>query len=158
MAITVSIFLLSVPSYGEWMAKVRIRNTAESINMAILQARSEAIKLNSVVSFNLNADTSWNITDINTNSVLNYKPSSESSSNISLTILPTDSTKLTFNGFGLLTENPDGTSHIRKISANSSVYNEVATPLSVIIGTGGSSIVCDSSITTITDFRYCRAQ
>jgi len=43
----------AMPSVGDWMRSARVRNTAESIQNGLQQARMEAVRRNRPVSFNL---------------------------------------------------------------------------------------------------------
>jgi type IV fimbrial biogenesis protein FimT len=57
VAITIAIMGIlmatAMPSVGDWIRNTKVRNAAESIQNGMQQARSEAVRRNRPVSFNL---------------------------------------------------------------------------------------------------------
>lgn len=134
------LMVIAVPSYSIWMAKLKMQSTTESVNLGIIQARAEAIRRNSLVNFNVNANSSWSIVDSISGATINKRTSDESSNNTTLTIT---GSMLTYNGLGLLSPNIDGSSSITNIEVKSNL-NSTIPALRVVVGSGGSSIVCDT--------------
>ncbi len=156
MAIMCLLMVAATPTYSSWMSNMRIRNTAESIHIGLTQARSEAIRRNDLVQFNLLTDTSW---DIRTSdgTVLNQKASTESSINVTLVITPNLSTKVTFNGLGQLTNNIDSTASLSMINLSTNLVYDGKKELRVMIGGSGSSKICEPSVADTADVRYCNS-
>lgn len=67
MMVTVTILglmlLVAMPSIGTWLANIRIRNTAESLQSGIQLARHEAVRRNQSISFYLVALTNSAVMD-----------------------------------------------------------------------------------------------
>jgi len=158
ISVSIMTFLisLSAPTYSAWMANMRVRNIAESINFGILQARAESIRRNQLIVFSIGADTSWEIIDSSTGKTLNKKSATESSSGVSLEILPVGANEVTFGGHGGVSVNTDATETISDITVKSAVIFDGVRNLQVKVGSGGGSFVCDPSVVDVTDFRYCR--
>ena len=155
IAIMSFILSLAAPSFSLWMATLRVRNIAESVNFGIIQARAESIRRNQNVVFTLNGDTSWSVTD-EAGNIINQKAASESSSGVQVSISPTTGSNITFTGMGAISATNAATPPI-SIDFSSSFASGQVKALRVKLGSGGASIVCDpdSSVPT-TSVNYCR--
>lgn len=156
VAIMCFLFLLSAPTYSAWMANLRVRNVSESIQSGMLQARSEAIRRNQPIVFTLNGNTSWDVTVASNNLILNKKDAQEFSATTGLALFPAGSNSITFNGFGSLMPNIDGSDRIEDIDVSTTSGFVGVTNLRVRVGQGGSVILCSPSVTDIDDTRFCR--
>ena len=150
------LLVLAAPSYSAWMANMRVKSIAEGINTAILQAKSEAIRRNTPVILELNADSSWQIKVLNTNSVVNQKGAQEFSATTAIEMVPNDSNSITFNGFGFVVPNTDGSSTLTNVNINTTSSFDGIKNLRVNVGAGGSSFVCDPAIADSNNMSYCR--
>ncbi len=156
MAIMCLLMVAATPTYSSWMANMRIRNTAESIHLGLTQARSEAIRRNDLVQFNLATDTSWTITTSD-GTVLNQKASTESSNSVTLIITPNLATSVTFNSLGQLNTNVNGSSSVSMVNIGSTLNYDGKKELRVLLGAAGSSKICEPSVADTADVRYCHA-
>ncbi|MGV3656231.1 MAG: GspH/FimT family pseudopilin [Noviherbaspirillum sp.] len=50
-----------IPSFGNWIQGAHIRDTAESLQSGLNLARAEAVRRNTAVRLELDADTSWTV-------------------------------------------------------------------------------------------------
>lgn len=153
LAIFAFLLSLAAPSFATWMADLRVRNLANSITEGVLQARSEAIRINQPVSFQLNSDSSWSVFVDSNNQIINQKNAHEFSQ--SNQINTNGSNIVTFNGFGSVIPNPDGSTTLNTININTSTNFQAVEPLNVEIGLGGVVLVCDPQVTSSADPRYC---
>ncbi len=142
---------IALPSFLELIAGARLRSTAETFNLGLQLARSEAIKRNAQVFFSF-ADTGWTVGCENVTTdcpaVIQSKPAGEGSLNITLTANPADATKSTFTGMGRLhvdsagdLNNPDDTPEFDQIDFTSA---DVERQFSLIIRPTGQVKLCDS--------------
>lgn len=142
-SIIVMSFLMAIaaPHFAAWISNIKVRNISESAYFGILQARSEAIRRNQYVYFEIQNDTSWSVITENGN-VLNNKSSQESSQGVSLGFSPNNSKRVTFNGSGKVTTNQDGSLSLSILNIDTSLIYEGITPLQIRINSGGGSLLC----------------
>lgn len=157
MSIMCFLFVLSAPTYSAWMANMRVRNIAESINFGIMQARAEAVRRNKPVSFSINADTSWTVNVVETNQLINQKNAQESSDTTTVALSPAGADTITFDGYGFITANVDASPTITSVNVNSTKTFDGIKSLRVKVGGGGTVFVCDPNVATTSDPRYCRS-
>lgn len=143
LVIMSSLMIVAAPMYSAWLTNMRIKNIAEGINLGITQARAEAIRRNQHIFFVLNDDTSWEIKNVD-DEVINRKEGSESSTGVALTITPTTSDILTFNGYGSVTPNTDASESISSVVVSSAITTNGVNPITVQISNGGGTLVCTS--------------
>lgn len=154
IAILTIALALGAPAFSIWIKDTQIRAVAESIQNGLQVARNEALRRNSHVEFELNADTGWTVTAKipgNPDEQVEARPSSEaSSSSVTATLEPTTASKATFDGFGRIVNAPA----LNKVTVASSL--DGTRPLTVQISAGGRIRMCDDSIDkTSTDPRKC---
>jgi type IV fimbrial biogenesis protein FimT len=151
VAVIAILSAIAVPSFREMVAGARLRSTAETFNLGLQLARSEAIKRNAQVFFSF-TDTGWTVGCENVNAdcpaTIQSKPAAEGSQNVTLTASPAGATKSTFTGMGRLhvdgagdLKNPDDSSEFDRIDfTNSYITRE----FSLIIRPTGQVKLCDS--------------
>lgn len=145
----------AAPSFAMWMANLRVRSVAEGLNLGILQARSEAIRKNQLIKFNVNLGTTgWQILD-ESGSVLNSKNAKEGSTGVTITS-SSGGNIITFNGLGGVINNVDGSASIQTLSVNSPQAANLTQTLNVVVGSGGATLVCDPTVTNTSDVKFCR--
>jgi type IV fimbrial biogenesis protein FimT len=148
---------IAVPSFQTWIINSNIRNAAESITNGLQKARAEAVARNANVAFTLGAgsDSSWSVYVV-AGSGIESRSASEGSKNVIRTVSPTNSlTTVTFNGFGVvLPTNPDAGVPASPFTAVGLALAGGNT-LKVNIGSGGNAKMCDPSVISSTDPRYC---
>jgi type IV fimbrial biogenesis protein FimT len=152
LAIFAFLLSLAAPSFATWMADLRVRNLANSISEGVLQARSEAIRINQPVSFQLNSDSSWSVFVDSNNQLINQSAKEFSQST---QVNTNGSNIVTFDGFGSVIPNPDGSTTLNTINVTTGTNFQAVEPLNVEIGLGGVVLVCDPQVTSSTDPRYC---
>jgi type IV fimbrial biogenesis protein FimT len=155
---------LGVPSYMTWIQNTRIRNAAESIQNGIQVARAEAVRRNASVQFTLGANSAWsvgcvNVVDPDCPAVIQSRVAKEGSS-ADITVVATNAGPYVFNSFGaLISPAPTAADSLVRIAVDisTSVLSAAdSRDLSVIIGVGGSTRMCDASLDTAgTDPRKC---
>lgn len=155
LAIFALLLSLAAPSYSLWMASLRVNNVTQNINLAISQARSEAMRTNSLVEITINPNTAWQIKVIDTNSIINKKIEEESGNTTEMTFTPNSSRKLTFNGLGVITNNIDESVRVREILVKSTIENEALRAKKIIINKA-SSVICDPDQTSSDNNLYCK--
>lgn len=155
VAIMCFLFVLSAPTYSAWMANLRVRNIADSVQMGLMKARAESIKRNQSVRFTLNTDTSWQVLNSN-GDIIDQKSALESSASVSLGITPGGAATVTFNGLGFVIDNVDGTDTLSAVDLSSSSGFTGLTDLRIVVGSGGTVLTCQPSVSDALDARYCR--
>lgn len=185
------LLVLAMPSVGQWLRNIQIRNAGESIISGLQQARSEAVRRNQNVIFSLvtsssgnaglldsscalsSSSASWVVSLSSPAGACNTAPSAavtattaapqliakhasgDGSANVSLAVRAADcstaaaTTQVTFNGFGRLAN----ATSLRCLHLSHS--NAGTRPLRVLIGTNGSTRLCDPAVTATDDPRRC---
>ena len=155
LLITIAIFSITltygVSSYRSWVLNSQIRNAAESISDGIMRARAEAVKCNAKVAFALGTGSTWAVTHVDAcgslaaSSVVESRPSSEGSKNVTVAVTPTGTNTLTFGSLGTVVANADVSATPTKfdLSSTGSAAGVTLRPLRVEVGAGGDSRVCD---------------
>lgn len=150
---------MAIPAFQGIIAGVRARSTAESFNLGLQLARSEAIKRNSRTSFRFSTTGGWEVcasvsTTANytcpTASSIQVKDSKEASQNVVIAATPTNSTMSTFTGLGRqytdaasALNNPDGTTEVTTINFSAAGTSKT---YRVVISPAGSVRLCDPSL------------
>lgn len=160
LAIIAIVLLLGLPSYHVWMQNTQIRNAAESIQNGIQRARAEAVRRNASVAFILDpstTDTAWSVVVVSGSEILESRPASEGSANVSRSVQPGGATTITFGSLGTVVANVPASSSLTQVDVDSSALDETESrELRVTIGTGGQIRMCDPQLdSTGTDPRKC---
>ncbi len=148
IAITVMAILLGIalPSFQTWIQNSQIRTAAESIQSGLQRARAEAVARNTKVEFVIGADTSW-VVKLAGGANIESRSGSEGSKNVTRTVLPAGATTVTFDSFGFLTANADGSARLAQVDVDSTVLPaDVSRNLRVTIGAGGNARMCDPNL------------
>jgi type IV fimbrial biogenesis protein FimT len=154
LMITLVILSLSlsygISSYTEWVQNSQIRNAAESIQIGMQRARSEAVKLNNSVSFVLGNNTSWTVLD-NAGTQLDARSGNEGSRNVVATVTPAGATTITYDSFGVVMANQavGGVIPARpsQIDLSSSVLHTARALRVIIESPGGNVRICNPNAT-----------
>ncbi|MGZ3237328.1 MAG: GspH/FimT family pseudopilin [Burkholderiaceae bacterium] len=139
VAIVGVLLALGVPSFSTFIQNSKIRNGAEAIQNGLSVARSEAVKQNTLITFNLRTNSSWEVckaTDTTNPCTNPIQSRSEADGSINATVAPTPSsiTSVTFNSLG------QASSLIA--SGNSSVQFDVQNPTAGLCFSGGGPMRC----------------
>ncbi len=155
MAIMAVLISIATPNFGSWLANLKVVNTATGYNLAILQARAEAIKVNNFVKVNIGSNTSWSIENLD-GTVINKKIASESSAGLDvINRLPNGASAITFNGNGEVVANTDGSAAISEIQITASSFIG-SKKLTLKVGDGGATLICNPDETVTTSDYYCK--
>jgi type IV fimbrial biogenesis protein FimT len=160
---------IAVPSFRTWFLNAQVRAAAESISNGLQRARAEAVSRNANVEFILGAgtNTSWTVNYATlagnpapVNPPLDSRASTEGSSDVTRAVLPAGATTLTFNNFGGVVANADGSASLTQVDVNAAALDATAASRSVkqslriIINLGGGARMCDPSLPA-TNARGC---
>jgi type IV fimbrial biogenesis protein FimT len=152
VALIAILMKIALPSFNNLMRSARIRAAAEAVNNGLQKARGEAIAQNKNVEFILGADTSWTVKLAGSVTPIQTRPASEGSADVTRTVSPAGTTKVTFNNLGrVITPNADGSLPLSTITTSISGVKSMA----VIIQAGGNSKMCDPSLAAGSSPRAC---
>lgn len=169
------LFALAAPSYRGWIQNQQIRTAAESILNGIQLARSESVKNNDRARFVLCGlpATSWEILAVSALAAapaaslacgagsnaaagvvrVQERSGQEGSRLATVAITPAGATTVTFNSFGRVVANADGSLSITQFDVSTPTGNR---PLSITLGVAGNVRMCDPSpLLPATDPRHC---
>lgn len=169
------LFALAARSYSGWIQNQQIRTAAESILNGIQLTRSEAVKNNGLARFVLcnPPDSSWQVLAAsaaaaapaatltcgagNAGEIRVQERSGQEGSQFALVnavdLTNTNANTVTFNGFGRVVANTDGSPVVAIIDISTLTGDR---PLRVTVGLGGNTRMCDPSpLLSATDPRHC---
>nr|WP_293259732.1 GspH/FimT family pseudopilin [Oryzomicrobium sp.] len=152
LAVLAVLLGIAAPSFRTFLANTAVRSTAESLYQGFQLARAEAVRQNARVRLVVSNDTSWVVqTDTGVN--IESKPAREGTGGfVTIAVTPTAAATITFNSFGRVTANADGSNSITQIdfsSANGTMTRRL------VFGVTSGGLLCDPSITTAGDPRKC---
>lgn len=145
IGITILAILLGValPSFQVWLQNAQIRNAAEAIQNGLQRARAEAVARNVNIEFVLGTGSSWVVRTAG-GAIIDSRSSSEGSANVTQTVTPSGATTVTFNSFGALGANSDGSAPLAQVELDSAVLPPAnSQELRVTVGVGGNIRMCD---------------
>lgn len=154
IGITILAILLGVamPSFQAWLRNTQIRNAAESVTNGLQRARAEAVLRNTNIAFALGTDSSWTVSVVTPASVIESRPSTEGSNNVTRTVLPAGATTITFNNFGGVVANADASATLTQVDLAAVGGSQ---NLRVTIGVGGNARMCDPNLASGSSPRAC---
>jgi type IV fimbrial biogenesis protein FimT len=150
VAVIAILMNIALPSFQNMMRSARIRAAAEAVTNGLQKARGEAIARNKNVEFVLSADTSWTV-QLPGGTVIETRPASEGSADVTRTVIPAGSSKVTFNNLGRVTANADASASLSKITTSISGVHS----MEVDIQNGGNSKMCDPTLAAGSSPRAC---
>lgn len=169
IAIAAVLATIGVPEFRTFLMNTQIRTATEAINNGLQLARGEAVRRNTNVKFDLGQGTAWTVgcetplpdTDADgmdeCPAAIQSRAAGEGSASVVVTTEPAGATTITYNGFGRVVANDDGTASVTRFEMDIPV-DVLAADRSKelrILTTGGSIRVCDPNITTAGDARAC---
>lgn len=169
------LFALAATSYSGWIQNQQIRNAAESILNGIQVARNEAVKNNARVRFVLCGlpASSWEVLAASAAAAapvvslacgagsnaaageirVQERSGQEGSRLAQAVVTPNGASTITFNSFGRVMSNADGSERITQIDVSTPTADR---PLRVTLGAAGNTRMCDPSPQLpATDPRHC---
>lgn len=133
---------IAAPSFETWMNNMKIKTNTENIFAGIADARAEAIKLNSSVSFVMDDKGSWNVIDVSSDKVILENKQSSTLDTVSASASPSGANTITFNGFGRVIPNADTSATITEVSIESSSSNTSVYSSRITMDAGGGVSYC----------------
>lgn len=153
---------VGMPSYSQWIQNSQIRNAAESIQNGMQRARAEAVTRNTNVAFTLGGGVLWTITQVSDGSVIESRPGGDISPRVTFTVSPiplapaTPPTTITFSNLGTVVANADASLSITRIDIDSTALPAAdSRDLSITVGVGGATRMCDPNVIAVADSRHC---
>lgn len=170
-----TLFALAANNYRGWVQNQQIRTAAESILNGIQVTRSEAVKNNERARFvlcSLPAST-WEVLAVSATAAapaaslacgagssaaagevrVQERSGQEGSRSAQVAVTPNGATTVTFNSFGRVVANADGSTSITQVDVSTSTGDR---PLRITVGAGGNTRMCDPSPQLpATDPRHC---
>jgi type IV fimbrial biogenesis protein FimT len=134
-----------ISSFRVWTQNTQIRTAAESIQNGLQRARSEAVKNNANVFFRLDANSGWTVASgVAPAPTIDSRLGTEGSANVTRTVVPANATTVTYNNWGSLAPNADGSASLTTINLDSAVLTAAdSRNLRITIGAMGNVKMCD---------------
>jgi type IV fimbrial biogenesis protein FimT len=148
LAIVGILAALAAPSARGLVANGRIRSLSESMTSGLELARAEAVRLNTPVTFQVNA-TGWVVQRADTLAQLHQGTGRENLQNgVTVNFTPAAATEVTFDSFGRSVDpNPDGTARITQVDLvatdTSGISSSSYHPLRIQMLASGLPRLCD---------------
>lgn len=161
IAIAAILATIAVPEFRAFLMNMQIKTAAEAINNGLQLAKVEAVRRNARVRFELGVGTGWTIgcetSNANCPAVIQSRMAAEGSATATVTVVPAGANAVTYNGFGRVVANDDGTATIERFNIDvpvSILAADRSKNLSILT-TGGSIRMCDPNNVTVGDPRAC---
>ena len=159
VAITILAIMLfiALPNFAVWMQNTQIRTAGEAVLNGMQLARAEAIRRNANVELRMDASSGWTARVAGTGEVIQSRLAGEGSAAALVTITPAGATTVTFNSFGSVATNDDGTATVTEIKIDSpAIAAADSRELCILVRAGGNVRMCDPQV-AVTDTRSCGA-
>lgn len=151
------LIMAGLPSYTAWLQNTKIRTAAESIVNGLQLARAEAVRRNTNVQFVFGTDTDWTVSVVAPLTTVQSRSSAQGSAGVIVTRTPAAATTITFNSFGRVAANADGSASITQVDVDVPTTLLAATAsrdLRITLGAGGNVRMCDPNVSA-PDTRTC---
>ena len=136
------LMLQGLPAFAAWLQNAQIRTAAESVQNGLQLARMEAVRRNTNVQFVMGSASDWTISLVSAPlSPIESRPV-EGSTNTVMTLSPAGSSKVTFNGFGRVVANDDGSAPLTEMKADSAT-TAGSRFMCVTLSAAGATRMCD---------------
>ena len=161
VAITILAIMLfiALPNFAVWMQNTQIRTAGEAVLNGMQLARAEAIRRNANVELRMDASSGWTarVAPAFGGEVIQSRLAGEGSAAALVTITPAGATTVTFNSFGSVATNDDGTATVTEIKIDSpAIAAADSRELCILVRAGGNVRMCDPQV-AVTDTRSCGA-
>jgi type IV fimbrial biogenesis protein FimT len=154
LAIVAMLVFGAIPSYTAWIQNTKIRNAAESVSNGLQLARTEAIRTNASVRFELSADTGWIVRVADSGEVVQQRGAGQGSDGVTIVVDPSNATSVTFNSLGRVV----GAGPISSVTFDvppARLAPEYTRELRVVVSPAGRVRMCDPSVEDANDIRKC---
>jgi type IV fimbrial biogenesis protein FimT len=146
---------VALPNFAVWMQNTQIRTAGEAVLNGMQLARAEAIRRNVNVELRMDVSSGWTARLAGTGEVVQSRIAGEGSATALVTITPAGAKTITFNSFGSIATNADGTPTITEIKIDSpAIAAADSRELCVLVRAGGNVRLCDPQVPA-TDTRTC---
>jgi type IV fimbrial biogenesis protein FimT len=150
---------VGLPEFSIMMANIKIRTASEAILNGMQTARGEAVQRNGTAKFVLGNQSAYQVIfvdSVGAETVVRARSEKEGSSTANIVVTPNGATEVTFNSFGRVTVNADGTAPIQRIDVNSNTAVDASTRHMTIL-VANTARMCDPqvTVTVATDPRSC---
>ncbi len=158
IAILAILAAVAVPSFTQMIQNSRIRTAAESIQNGLQVARAEAVKRNSRVKFQLNADSGWIVCVVasagdncvndpeNEDYIQGRSTAEGSTADVTATVIPAGNTTVVFTGLGLVDLNVPRFERVDVDMSPSVMSPADSRDLRILFGAGGSIRMCNPNL------------
>jgi type IV fimbrial biogenesis protein FimT len=154
---------IALPNFAIWIQNTQIRTAGEAILNGLQLARTEAVRRNVNVELRMDVSSGWTALVAAGGEVIQSRLAGEGSSAALVTITSTNPAgvnpvnTVTFNSFGSVVANADGTKTVTEIKIDSPALAAAdSRDLCILIRAGGTVRMCDPHVAT-TDTRTCGA-
>ena len=149
--------LIALPNFAIWIQNTQIRTAGEAILNGMQLARAEAIRRNVNIELRMDVSSGWTARVPGTGEVIQSRLAGEGSAASLVTITPAGAKTVTFNSFGSVATNADGTATLTEIKIDSAqIAAADSRELCVLVRAGGNVRLCDPQV-AVTDTRSCGA-
>ena len=149
--------LIALPNFAIWIQNTQIRTAGEAILNGMQLARAEAIRRNVNIELRMDVSSGWTARVPGTGEVIQSRLAGEGSAASLVTITPNGAKTVTFNSFGSVATNADGTAPLTEIKIDSAqIAAADSRELCILVRAGGNVRLCDPQV-AVTDTRSCGA-
>ena len=135
---------IGVPTFRSWIQNSQVRTAADGVIAGIQLARSEAIRRNKPVEFDLRTGADWSVVLVSPRTTIQDRKGNAGTKNAVFTVTPAGADRLTFNPVGAPSgNNQDGSFPIQQIDITSSQTVDGLRPLRIVVSVAGSVRLCD---------------
>jgi type IV fimbrial biogenesis protein FimT len=158
LVILAIMLLIALPNFAVWMQNTQIRTAGEAVLNGMQLARAEAIRRNVSIELRMDASSGWTARVADPpQEVIQSRLAGEGSAAALVTITPVGARTVTFNSFGSVATNADGTATVTEIKIDSpSIAAADSRELCILVRAGGNVRMCDPQV-AVTDTRSCGA-
>ena len=157
LVILAIMLLIALPNFAVWMQNTQIRTAGEAVLNGMQLARAEAIRRNVSIELRMDASSGWTARVADTSQIIQSRLAGEGSAAALVTITPVGARTVTFNSFGSVATNADGTATVTEIKIDSpSIAAADSRELCILVRAGGNVRMCDPQV-AVTDTRSCGA-
>lgn len=149
LAVMGIVFAVGLPSMSTWIQNTNIRTATEAGLSGLQLARSEAVSRNTDVQIVFDATGGWAVSTVTGGTAIQARAAGETSATVTVAYTPSDATTVTFNGFGRVTTNSDGSTALSQVDFDSSSLAAAdSRELRLMVGTNGVVRMCDPQVAT----------
>ena len=138
---------IALPNFAVWMQNTQIRTAGEAVLNGMQLARADAIRRNVNVELRMDVSSGWTARVADTGEVIQSRLAGEGSAAALVTITPAGAKTVTFNSFGSVATNDDGTATVTEIKIDSpAIAAADSRELCILVRAGGNVRLCDPQV------------